>query len=816
MGATQFETQAIIRLIDEVSGPLRKLSGTIHAYNAEAARAAKNASGEAQQAFDRMGNAGKAMFGALTLAAGQFAEHVAAKMKESGDAIEKVHNDMRMFTTLTPEQSAALEKTAQTQGAWVQGGPTAYHAAQLEARKAGAQSLDAINMGAEYGSLYARMAHQDPTQGTRELIQHMMMMGELRDDMGKSITLQEATDAQLEHSLKLTLGRMATITKNVAGWTMEDTFNYFKNAGPTFQAEKVGWNQAAAMAAVMALKGFSGEVAGNAIASSYGRITSPKGPGRLAIAQAGLNWADYVQVNPEALTPYGFQEGIKATAGSFPKKTMDVATKLLDQYHDAMLTASGDASKQADLTKGLRENLTDALLASGYKNFDNRAKASNFVSKYIANAVNSVDMVALLADAKKNNLGIGFYNSIFGLDRGKQMMSITAEQLKTIQGMFEKLHPETKVDEITKEFNETYEKAQANMQGSLTGMYQSMFEPMKPALKFLMDTVSEAAQSITGSSEAVRGGLGVIVEGLSFASKSYREYIGPAIEMIVAWRLYKALGGKAALAAPEDAKAPVTEAPATPKPPAEPLAPAAPKTPETPTAPKPPETPPPVDVKVVETPAPPKAMEPPAPKPADAPIPKVPEVKVATPTVDIKAEGLKIPSVTDVAKGAFSGASWGGLGKSLGKGLLTGIAAEAGEYGIKKGFDYVMGVTPRQRQFMDNMENRGFIQGWKDAYHSIRYSLGYDKVDPLLKYVPAPQPEFNLDKYKQLGPVKADVTGTVSGSAEIVTHIEVNPSPLLQAIVTNAQNVTMPMTGRVGTVMGGSNGVHAAVGHQVE
>jgi hypothetical protein len=48
---------------------------------------------------------------------------------------------------------------------------------------------------------------------------------------------------------------------------------------------------------------------------------------------------------------------------------------------------------------------------------------------------------------------------------------------------------------------------------------------------------------------------------------------------------------------------------------------------------------------------------------------------------------------------------------------------------------------------------------------------------------------------------------TVSGSAEVVQHITVEPSPLLNAIVRRAEAITVPLSNKLGRIMDGENGV---------
>lgn len=538
--ATQFETQAIIRLIDEVSGPLRKLSGSISDYNAAAARAHRQIAAE-QGALQRaMAVSANAAWDATKIKIAEVVDYSVRRMHEVGMMMEKANNNLKMFTSLSSEEVDKSLRYANTSGSWVEGGPVAFRRAQMEAYKAGIHNISDMNMTAEFGAIYARMAGQDPGHGTRELIQHMMVMGELhtfvrdmagnilRDEHGRLMVKRDADGKEiepttgtvgskdLEDSLRLTLGRMAMLTKNVTGWTMEDTFNYFKNFGPTARAQHVEWNQAAALAATLAEKGFSGEVAGNAMASAYGRLTSPKGPGRQAIAAAGLNWATYATIDPSALTASGFIEGIKIRIGKehFTKENEADVHRIVAEYQRNMVAAGANTdpearrSIEAEYTKELRVALTDLLIKTGDKRLSDSAKAGTFVNTFMANAVQDINMMSLLAEAKKRSLGIGFYNAIFGLDRGKQVMAISLEKLMEMEERFRKMSPEKRVGEIQKELNSSYEKAIAEMKGSLDGMFIAVFEPLKPALAEMARWVTSAANAITNASSGVRAAIG--------------------------------------------------------------------------------------------------------------------------------------------------------------------------------------------------------------------------------------------------------------------------------------------------------------------
>lgn len=55
--------------------------------------------------------------------------------------------------------------------------------------------------------------------------------------------------------------------------------------------------------------------------------------------------------------------------------------------------------------------------------------------------------------------------------------------------------------------------------------------------------------------------------------------------------------------------------------------------------------------------------------------------------------------------------------------------------------------------------------------------------------------------------IEANVQGSVTGEATVNANVSVSPSPLLTAIIERAQGASrMPLTGKLGTSMGGSNG----------
>jgi hypothetical protein len=475
-----FETQAVISLVDRVSGPLKGLA----AATAAAGR-------HTTQSFSQMTTGIASATGA---AAGAISAVSTSKMYNVGKDMDAALNDMRMFTTANETQVLQMQKHAQTKGAWAEGGPVGFVNAQVEALKAGAMP-ELANMVAEYGSLYARMAHQDTSHGTRELIQHANMMKEFRNSKNEIKDMRELTEKELEHSLKTTLGRMAMLTKNTVGWKMEDSFNYFKNAGPAFVAMGKTWNDAAAFGSVLAKGGFSGEVAGNAMSSILGGISSPKGPVRQALASANIDWSKYAKIDYKALTPQGYAKGIEQRVGSIPESTKTAATKVINDFHANMIAAGNDEGAKAKVVASMQKSLIDVTKAIGTKDMRDQKQAGNFVKTFMANAVKDVDLMGLLKEAQKVN-NLGFFQSVFGRDRGKQAMSLDFGQYKTMKELFDSMNPEEQVEKIVGKYQESFERANKQLSGSWSGAMDAVFTSWKPQLTTGFNAVSKILQGI--------------------------------------------------------------------------------------------------------------------------------------------------------------------------------------------------------------------------------------------------------------------------------------------------------------------------------
>lgn len=163
---------------------------------------------------------------------------------------------------------------------------------------------------------------------------------------------------------------------------------------------------------------------------------------------------------------------------------------------------------------------------------------------------------------------------------------------------------------------------------------------------------------------------------------------------------------------------------------------------------------------------------------------------------------------------AGKGLKWGG--RLLRGGLYAGAADVALDYADPQGNlwgltkpvdDYVTrktGVNPSKMDWSDfgkfwDYGNTFFPPAWGGT------APGYPALPKMEGGVPA-----------RAEPTKAEVSGTLSGAAELVQHVIVEPSPLLTTIIAAAKAVSVPMSGKLGTVMGGENGVRpgpSGVGH---
>ena len=490
-----FETAAIVSLIDHLSGPLSGLSGKVRDQS-------EGMMTRHQRIMQNMKVASVEAFKGIGIAAGVAAEHTVREMTRVGLETDRIMTKIVAFTHMDAAGRRAYERIANVDAAGYRGGPEEATKAELAGVRGGiGTDPDKIKTLMKWANVYGAESDRPLAEATSEILDHLQMAKELRNDKGQPITAAQATPAQLDSSLKEVIGRLAIIAQN-SNQSMSQVYQMMKLAGPIANATHMDWKDLGVTASFLGQAGVKGEELGNTIKSGIARVLAPTNKARAALLEHGLKSDDFFQFDRDSMQPKNVLDAINSRTGN-----TNAATQ-------AAVTSAINAFKGGGTGEALQNAITKALVGSGSKSFANRAAASNFSSDLLAGFVKQADFPGIV----KALQGIpGALNEVFGKLQGGRLAAMTKDELaqwedrrKAIEGAGEpKQMAEHANDIVTGSFSASWDR----LVGRFEGMAVQLFNPWKEALSGAMDSVSGFLNAIAGGSEGARKLEGAAVAG---------------------------------------------------------------------------------------------------------------------------------------------------------------------------------------------------------------------------------------------------------------------------------------------------------------
>ena len=434
-GATTFETQAIVRLVDHLTGPLDAMVGKVKAAQTGAAAMAGRTAQHAQEL-------GRSMTYGLTLPVVEGIH----KMMDSALELSKIENTLqgvlvnraRTMSGLTgsAEQYAAVQKKILQQGekdAIGRGGGMVnaieYRKSALDGIKAGldAQGAAAVAETSVNMALATRMTQHEAADSLLTLGNAFGVVTKNADGSAKSIAEMMPQYTKLSDLI-------ATMSSN-AKMSAPEAVASLKLSAPIAAAMNGGGNDMAGMLGVwseaMAEKGIRGSEASVAQRAILMGLAAPKSTAIPTLADAGVEYYKYVH----------FKDGTAPTADRFTKYANDRGYTITQaqskvafaKARDAAEAAGGDPNK--DFVSHMAEALVGLLKKSGKKaNPISPDAAQKFFTNFASSGIESMDLAGLTLAMRNAGLTVGQLKKII---EGRQVTRAEAIFNKPDAGKFD-------------------------------------------------------------------------------------------------------------------------------------------------------------------------------------------------------------------------------------------------------------------------------------------------------------------------------------------------------------------------------------------
>jgi hypothetical protein len=500
--ARSFETQAVIKLVDQLSGPMSQLAKSMQGIQktmaGDADRAAKEMEDATRSRFGKMRDIAKEAFAAMTVTAGAAAVHMVREIATVGFEIDRTMSKYQALGHHTPEETDGLRRVNDVNNVKV--GPHASDAANATwaAQSSGVRDPEKQQALMDAARLYALDSGESLEQSMREVIDHFGMQKELKGPNGENLTVEQADPKQIHDKSMEMVGRLAMIAQ-VSGQTFDQVYQAFKTAGPAMNSVGMKVEDAAVLISGLSQSGIKGVEAGTAIKSTLAHAIVTTGPERFAMKEAGVNINDFIETHPEVLETKNLMKALHTSVGTLGKVTEARIAKVVANFK-----ATGDTDQYL-------LDLTNTLVASGDKSMKDRKVAGNLAQKTIAGLVGKVDFLGLVEDIMKKappGHAVALLDAVFGGKMGGRLAAFDTQQAEGPGGFRDQYHafgdPRLYANHALEEWDRSPAAAKDRLTHAETGMYDQLFVAGRDELTKAMNFATGVLQGLAGLSDASR------------------------------------------------------------------------------------------------------------------------------------------------------------------------------------------------------------------------------------------------------------------------------------------------------------------------
>ena len=493
MAARTFETQAVIKLIDQLSGPMsslaKSMAGIQKTMAGDAARAQEEMARKSETTFSRMKKAAKEAFSGMSLIAGVEAGHMIREMATVGYEMDKVMTRWQALGRYSAEQRADMQKFADVGNPYVGKTPGEAGEAVASAMQAGIHDPEKQKTFAENARGYASAAKIGIGEAVTELADHIMMIADVKRPDGTRSTFEEMSPETMKEAELRAAGRMEIFARN-SNQTSGQVYNLMRTAGPAATSMGVSFEDLEVMGAQLATAGIKDAEAGTAIKTLLSRSAVPTAAGRAAVTELGMKMSDYQHFNPDRVADVDLDKMFEMRVG----KLSDATKKRIN--------AIADKFRQDQNPDDYQRDMSDALHDGGSKSMKNRVAANNLARDSLVPFMGTMDIAKFVGDlmAKVGRDGaIGVLTELYGKNQAGRLVNIDPKAADEKSGIRDRIRAdgdpvayEAKIiTDLQNSYSGAIDGATHAFKGSLDQLYL-VLEPTIVKLAHAATTVAEA------------------------------------------------------------------------------------------------------------------------------------------------------------------------------------------------------------------------------------------------------------------------------------------------------------------------------------
>ena len=397
MSSTIFETAAIIRLVDELSGPLHALEAKVAAHQSRAMAGAQ-----------RLQGVGRAMAFGVSLPIEEAFRH----MSNSALEFSKVENTLQGVLT---NRARTMGLSTEAAGQWVKSqkeildvqtklavqrghglvNPLEFAKGAMSGTKAGLD-MEAATAAAETATRLALAGRIKQHEALDMAITAGNQFGvQFKDENG----VQFAADKITAQYAKI--GDLLTTMATNANMTLTQAAESVSLSAPIARAIGMDPGVLGAMSETQAEAGFKGKEASVAQRSLLMALTAPKSTAIPAFKSAGINYFDYATFKPEALlqtTPEGFEQYAK-------NKGLKISHA---DTVEAFKSARDEAGPNGKIQSYLGDYIVGVLKRSGSKESPVTPDlAMKYANNYLTQGVDKINVPGLIQAIRAAGMTLG-------------------------------------------------------------------------------------------------------------------------------------------------------------------------------------------------------------------------------------------------------------------------------------------------------------------------------------------------------------------------------------------------------------------------
>jgi hypothetical protein len=448
------------------------------------------------------------MNGAMAGIKGAFsgmAEHAISQVRKVMTELSELRSRMEAFGGSSREQAKAIIDQSLINGPKLPGGAKGFADASYSAMKANFTDKQAPIVARE-GVLFAQATKLEPAQATEDLVKLAGIWGMLTDKEGKRTTADKVEPERLSGILKQVRGRYIMESQKLPG-KETDLLEFYKYFGPV--AAQLGLSPAEqqAWALTQAQGGVGGSHAGVYARGATSRIAAPSSKARGALSSVGLQLDDFVTVDKDNLDADAKVKAIKQKLPGLEKEISERIKRAYEKGKSGELSYSQMTDEVAKAIESSKKDNGKDLVSK-----DKAAKTANDVS---VTSIKNVDVMGLMRRLKEIGAGPPVYKAVFGIESGTGAAIANQNNVSDVSDDLKKDHTPSNYEQVANQaeaaMKESLDAATKRLTESLMATGVRLMQPFEEVMTKAANVISTFTDVIREASEPTRTFMGAMV-----------------------------------------------------------------------------------------------------------------------------------------------------------------------------------------------------------------------------------------------------------------------------------------------------------------